>query len=79
MMSAHRKILCECLESGLDFQVATGGIIRMSGDEILAATFINTMESMDANTVDATPPEGEPNPGDAQAKPAAKKKLATKK
>lgn len=31
-MPAHRKILCECLESGLDFQIATGGIIRMSGE-----------------------------------------------
>lgn len=30
-MTAHRRILCECLESGLDFQVS-GGIIRMSGE-----------------------------------------------
>lgn len=31
-MTAHRKILCECLESGLDFMVTDGGVIRMSGE-----------------------------------------------
>lgn len=41
-----------------------------------AQPFINTMESMDANTVDATPPEGD---APVVAKPAAKKKPATKK
>lgn len=41
--------------------------------------FINTMESMDANTVDATQPDGVPTPVVAPAKPAAKKKPATKK
>lgn len=31
-MPAYRKILCECLESGLDFSVTDGGVIRMSGE-----------------------------------------------